>query len=290
MSKSPVQEASDSCSGSDKELSACPTCGDSFDTDLGVKMHHAKTHGESLVTSEYICDQCGESVKRMDDNVKGENIFCSVDCKAEWQSEHNTGSNHPRYKAEQHETRVCKHCGDEFEFYLGEEQSGRKNAGTYCSTECMDEWRSNNLRGDAHPLYKDNAVECANCGEQFQKKPAKAARHDKHFCNRSCHGEYISEHNTGENHPRWKGGHADYGESWYEARREALDRDGHRCQDCGTHRSNLDIAPHVHHITPVREFDDPNDAHDLDNLVTLCITCHAKWEGLYLRPDTRGEC
>lgn len=69
------------------------------------------------------------------------------------------------------------------------------------------------------------------------------------------------------------------GEKWLQARRAALARDGQRCQDCGT-QDNL----HVHHITPVREFDSPDDAHYLDNLVVLCRHCHPHWEGENSRP------
>ena len=32
--------------------------------------------------------------------------------------------------------------------------------------------------------------------------------------------------------------------------------------------------PDVHHITPVRDFEDPQDAHRLDNVVCLCRSCH----------------
>ena len=61
--------------------------------------------------------------------------------------------------------------------------------------------------------------------------------------------------------------------AWLDARQKVLDRD-RVCQDCG---SGEDL--HVHHITPVREFADPLESHDLDNLVVLCQYCHPKWEG-----------
>lgn len=61
---------------------------------------------------------------------------------------------------------------------------------------------------------------------------------------------------------------------WKEARRAALARDDHHCQDCG---ASDDL--HVHHIRPVESFESTADAHYLDNLVTLCEQCHPKWEG-----------
>ncbi|WP_306438828.1 HNH endonuclease [Natronococcus pandeyae] len=32
--------------------------------------------------------------------------------------------------------------------------------------------------------------------------------------------------------------------------------------------------PDVHHITPVREFENPQRAHTVDNLISLCRSCH----------------
>lgn len=69
------------------------------------------------------------------------------------------------------------------------------------------------------------------------------------------------------------------GDRWEQARKAALARD-RVCQDCGT-SENL----HVHHIRPVRLFDDYDDAHDLNNLVVLCETCHPEWEGRREAPN-----
>lgn len=56
-------------------------------------------------------------------------------------------------------------------------------------------------------------------------------------------------------------------------------RDNGKCQACGT-RKDL----HAHHIKPVREFDNREDAHFAANLVILCKSCHRKWEGRRERP------
>lgn len=91
---------------------------------------------------------------------------------------------------------------------------------------------------------------------------------------------------TGEDHPQWK----DETESnenlyqtkaWEQARKDALNRDDHECQVCGT---NSDL--HVHHIIPVTS---GGPRYRVDNLVTLCDTHHREWEGMYIRPDTRHE-
>jgi len=207
--------------------------------------------------------------------------FCDIDCKTDWFSDYITGENHPNYDPNSHVNLSCVNCGSTFQVHRS--QSDRAK---YCSKDCMNEYRSENWVGENNPLYIDSGVECEQCGDEFQKRPAKIEMHDRHFCSRSCHGEWLSENNRGENHPRWEGGKVDYGEDWYDKRREALDRDKHTCQDCGKHRSEVKRI-HVHHIFPRRDFDTPEEANKLINLVTLCISCHHKWEGLYLRPDTR---
>jgi len=73
------------------------------------------------------------------------------------------------------------------------------------------------------------------------------------------------------------------GERWEKARNAALARD-RVCQDCGT-GDNL----HVHHIRPVRTFDDYGEAHDLNNLVVLCQHCHPEWEGRRDRPNALDD-
>lgn len=102
-------------------------------------------------------------------------------------------------------------------------------------------------------------------------------------------------HGTGPDHHSWKGGPEVYGPNWHAQREARLERDGYECAVCGrengeykqTHGRGLD----VHHITPLRRFVtdgelDHERANSLDNLITLCRACHARWEGIELRPQT----
>ncbi len=141
------------------------------------------------------------------------------------------------------------------------------------------------------PRHKWGRVEiaCTHCGETVLRKYSRAEERDRHFCDGYCFGEWWSDYSTGENNPRWSGGYEEYyGETWPEARSEALERDGHRCQACGiseeehleTHEQEL----HVHHIRPIREFDSKAEANEPINLVTLCQRCHKRWEGVPVRP------
>jgi 5-methylcytosine-specific restriction endonuclease McrA len=54
--------------------------------------------------------------------------------------------------------------------------------------------------------------------------------------------------------------------SYENLRQQVLHRDGWRCQSCGT-MSNLE----VHH----RQFRSQSGHDSQENLITLCVTCHA---------------
>ena len=90
----------------------------------------------------------------------------------------------------------------------------------------------------------------------------------------------MSENIVGENHPNWLGGHIDSrGPNWQEQRQKALERDGYSCQKCGETDGRLD----VHHIIPYRYFDDYITANELDNLTTLCHSCHMHVENNFTK-------
>ncbi|MFB6164499.1 MAG: HNH endonuclease [Haloarculaceae archaeon] len=89
--------------------------------------------------------------------------------------------------------------------------------------------------------------------------------------------EKMSESRTGEANPNWRGGGSiRYGPGWKPAREKVRKRD-EVCRQCGHDGSEREL--HVHHIIPVREFREAEnaalrDAHDLSNLVLLCYSCH----------------
>jgi DEAD/DEAH box helicase domain-containing protein len=76
----------------------------------------------------------------------------------------------------------------------------------------------------------------------------------------------------------------EYGPNWQQQRHQALTRDGYRCRTCGS-EAKTGQGLHIHHIRPFRDYGyipDRNDAYiqanDLDNLVTLCASCHRRAE------------
>jgi hypothetical protein len=74
-------------------------------------------------------------------------------------------------------------------------------------------------------------------------------------------------------------GHLEYGPDWPKQRARALRRDRWTCQECGltmnAHRSIWNgEGLHVHHVEKLREFDTPEAANRLENLLTVCRRCH----------------
>lgn len=72
-----------------------------------------------------------------------------------------------------------------------------------------------------------------------------------------------------------------YGPNWQEQRAKALERDDHRCRTCGAAAELL----HVHHVRPFRDYGyvpgrnrNYRQANRVENLVTLCPSCHRRAE------------
>ncbi|MDZ5811545.1 HNH endonuclease [Halorubrum sp. AD140] len=73
-----------------------------------------------------------------------------------------------------------------------------------------------------------------------------------------------------------------YGSMWPDAREKAKEKDGYECRNCGmTESEHYEVYGHdlhVHHVRPFRTFDDPEIAHRLSNLMTVCCSCHKSLE------------
>jgi len=75
----------------------------------------------------------------------------------------------------------------------------------------------------------------------------------------------------------------DYGPNWGQQRQLVLERDGRRCRTCGARAEEFLL--HIHHIRPFREYgyvpgqnENYRQANQIDNLVTLCPSCHRRAE------------
>ena len=74
----------------------------------------------------------------------------------------------------------------------------------------------------------------------------------------------------------WTNDANDYGAHWGEIRAAVRARDGYTCAICGMPES--DRQHHVHHKIPFRNFADRDTANRMENLVTLCPSCHRQAE------------
>lgn len=81
-----------------------------------------------------------------------------------------------------------------------------------------------------------------------------------------------------------------YSSDWPEQKEKAKQRDGFECLRCGEsneeHINRTGKQLHVHHIT-WNEDESPKERDRLENLLTLCSTCHPKIEKLPIRPEYR---
>lgn len=249
----------------------CPVCGREFSTQRGLGVHHARVHDEHLPNR--VCDDCGEQF------YSGhERAYCSADCRRAGVSY--AGDDNPNYSGGR-ETTTCDICDTEFEYYPSEKE------GMYCP-ECVESeaWRNPPLsEGKDHPSWSGGKIEldCAVCGDSIERYPSNSTG-DVAVCSEECRRTWLSKTFSGSNHPNWKGGSdLNYGKGWNGIRRSALERDGYECVVCSKSKSEIGRNPDVHHIVPVRYFVETEglertDAHRLDNVVSLCVSCHRRAE------------
>jgi len=231
----------------------CPTCSKVLNTSVGLKQHHTKVHGESLVRTEE-CVWCGDEFKA---RPSQEGRFCSRECFGKHRTENGVEARKRRV------TITCSNCGKDFETCRS-----RQDEKKYCSNECY---------------YADSDrefIDCEVCGDTF--KVHGKYTDDARFCSQDCYGVWLSRNNSGSDSQHWKGGkmeHDTYGPGWGQRKRDTVrSRDGYECVDCGTtqaeHMKEHDMALHVHHLVSPRESTNPAIHNATRNLETLCISCH----------------
>lgn len=260
----------------------CPRCSETFCSRRGLGVHHSRVHDERLPNRE--CKRCGSEFYS-----DYEKKYCSEDCRGEAVTF--AGSENPNYDGGK-ETTECAICNGEFDFY----PSGKP--GLYCP-DCVEteEWRElPPLDGENNPRWNGGKLnlECAACGATVRRYPSDVTG-EVTVCDRECLSDWLSEAFTGDGHPNWKGGDTgNYGSGWNRVRREALERDGYECVNCGKTKADIGRNPDVHHIVPVRVFAATDgyrktDAHRLDNVVSLCLECHRKADFGHLSKGTLWE-
>lgn len=204
--------------------------------------------------------------------------YCSDSCREDAVSF--SGAANPNYKGGKHTT-SCEICGSEFDFYPSEK------VGRYCpNCVAKEKWQTVPVnRGPENPQWNGGkeTYECAICQGPVERYPSEATG-TVVICSEKCRQVWLSESFSGEGHPNWRGGgNQSYGKGWAEIRRKALERDEYSCMICAKGPEDLGRNPDVHHIIPVRKFEESDrhtreDAHVLENVVTLCSSCHRSAE------------
>ena len=243
----------------------CPECGKELGSERGMRQHHTKVHGEPLPNR--VCKACKVDFY----DPKARRTYCE-NC------EPNVGENNGNW-TDAKEPAICEQCGDSFRYYPSNKE------GQYCP-DCVagaDGLLPHNPMNHVEPLL----AQCEHCRTELQVTESRLNDRTRGvFCDQSCHGEWMSENIVGGDHHAWRGGRVTYGAGWSGVRRRALRRDGCRCQLCGKTDDDIGRNPDVHHIEPVRTFENPVDAHRLENVVCLCRSCHGSVENGSAEPPT----
>lgn len=263
---------------------SCPTCDrDGFGSGTAMKIHHKRTHGESLAGFDKTCENCGKEFTAEIPTRK----YCSESCMGEHREGTWTGENAPRWNGGM-ETVVCEQCGDGYEVRPAKADETR-----FCSNACHGQWRSENTSGEDSWHWKggNKEVPCAYCGSPVEVRPVEFREDRDRFCDYECRGKWMSENWVGEDSPSWNYGTvSDYGPNWRSQRKKALERDDFQCVGCGRSREGhyelwgRDLE--MHHKRPIKTFPFVDDEYNRDweeanavsNLMTCCKACHAEFD------------
>lgn len=191
------------------------------------------------------------------------------------------------------EQRDCKQCGEPFEFKASAAKGTRANRGQFCSTLCFNEYKKaqrlekqcpacNTLfyvpKSRAWRKYCSAActgvtdglvtLTCGICQSQYTRWKSRLKRRGSSYCSVACRveGQRRKARFRKQAKTRLKT------QTWRAIREEVLARDGHVCVRC---QSADKLVVH-HKVRWVFTQDD-----SLENLVTLCRSCHyvVEWFG-----------
>lgn len=138
--------------------------------------------------------------------------------------------------------RKCVQCGDSF---TTKNSSPQK----LCSRVCVAESKK-----------RIEARICQQCGNSFTCWPSSQVR----YCSIQCAWDSF----------KVEGSHSGYGPEWPHISDAIRKRDRYLCTHCNSPENGREHD--VHHLVPLRTFgENLTMAHDPNNLVTLCRSCHS---------------
>ena len=250
---------------------ACPDCGESKPRYRGGRCQRCffsrqlRQRAEKRVES--VCKQCGASFLKRTTLHR----FCSQKC---------SDASRWTFRESKQEGK-CGQCGKDFVKSNGFQK--------FCSGSCKERHR----RALATRTPRVTAIikaQCEYCHAEFsQPKRYYEKRNSKRapkFCSPRC--TYLSR--RGKSSPLYRGpANTTRGVTWKDIAKAARDRDGKACRIC---KSVSKRALPVDHVIPERLMVKWGlFAHAMENLLTLCMSCHGKKtyaETLLLRGDMIG--
>lgn len=163
---------------------------------------------------------------------------------------------------------VCKQCEKPVFINLWK-KTHRKNL--FCSVQCRNTWSERCV-----------LVNCFFCGKEFKKKASQVSRSLRHFCSQDCSRKF----HVAENHYAFCGGKG-YGPEWRTISIKIRARDK-ICLMCWKTKEQNGRELDVHHKIPFERFGYVNrmKAHDPENLITFCRSCHRWITKFYVQSAT----
>lgn len=213
-----------------------------------------------------VCEKKFDARKR--NRGKGTQRFCGPRCRQVADNRRHYRRRNPP-KTEEELTRACIIC--ETIFVTDTHHPGALT----CSVKC-NEARMNAERRRATIRKQTAAVkECEECGKTYT--PHRRAVKRAKYCSRKCALRAVSRAYRERQESRSGPDSRRLGSvEWQQAKKEARERDGHKCRICGGTNGKL----HVHHLFHRTEAEKNN--HGLEGLVTLCGSCHRKMHDIRL--------
>jgi transposase len=207
------------------------------------------------------CEYCGKEF-HVDGRHKKKK-YCSEECVKKSMAIYETRINENGEK-EYKNTYTCEVCKKDFEFWSTSYYKRK-----VCD-DCLSQHKSN-------VFTKKIKTKCGYCGKDIEVIPSRHKAHKYCYCDAACMAKHYADIYTGENSPTWKGGvNKHYKGKWLYQAKLCRERDGNTCKICGkTKDQNNNCNMDVHHIKKYRLFNDPIEANNLDNLISLCHTCHS---------------
>lgn len=219
------------------EIRNCPICNIEYTINISIKREREKK----------TCGNRSCSAKLGNLNARKASVNCKI-CNTEFSIAHFNVQTEGNYCSDecrkQRYLHTCCICETDF-------RSDRDTT-RYCSIDCEKIGARNKLA----------TVKCACCGVEFERPTFTLASNKRYFCSKRCNQRQFSRDNPNR-----------YGSKWGRIRERKVKEDDYTCQRCGL-QTFEPYGLNVHHIIPIEEFEDVNDAHFPENLETLCYECH----------------